>query len=233
MLYGRHPPAKPTLARVHESDDPPPADRCGRLASSDNGAGASPPRGEDRALEYWPRQSCSRPRSGRLPRQRPQSSWQCGDECLGSLGFENTDPALLRRWRTSNGHVDHATVRGEKGRLLDTEQFAVLLEGAAEGRSRLWRIENGLDKAPLILHREPDDFRGLNCLTRGFVGGSDHEIADAAALDFGGAFDNVEHVWRDTRLNPCGAVSRSGHHGISLSVFNVRYSTGQSQVEPA
>jgi hypothetical protein len=106
----------------------------------------------------------------------------------------------------------------------------VSLEGAAEGRSRLWRIENGLDKAPLILHREPDDFRGLNCLTRGFVGGSDHEIADAAALDFGGAFDNVEHVWRDTRLNPCGAVSRSGHHGTSLSVFNVRYLTGQTQV---
>jgi hypothetical protein len=46
MLYGRHPSAKPTLARVHESDDPPPADRCGRLASSDNGAGASPPRGK-------------------------------------------------------------------------------------------------------------------------------------------------------------------------------------------
>ncbi len=36
----------------------------------------SPPRGEDRALEYWPRQSCSRPRPGRLPRQRPRSSFE-------------------------------------------------------------------------------------------------------------------------------------------------------------
>jgi hypothetical protein len=83
---------------------------------------------------------------------------------------------------------------------------------AFQCRSRCGWIEQQLDEATLILDREPDEEVLLNRPLRGFSGSSDDEIADAPALDLGGAFHDSERFRGNARFNPCGAM-RFGHQG--------------------
>jgi hypothetical protein len=92
---------------------------------------------------------------------------------------------------------------------------------AFQGRGRRGWIEQQLDESTLILDREADEEALLNRPLRGFSGSSDDEIADAPALELGGAFHDSERFRGDARFNPCGAM-RFWHEVVSLSTFTVR-----------
>src|SRR5271166_2330275 len=90
-------------------------------------------------------------------------------------------------------------------------------KSAAERRCRFRRIEDSLGESALILDREANDLRFLDGAVGGFLRGGDHEIADAAALDFGGTLDGRQSVERDARLDACRVGRFLGHHASSLS----------------
>jgi hypothetical protein len=55
--------------------------------------------------------------------------------------------------------------------------------------------------------REPENLDIRNRPLRRFLGGCHHEIADAAALQFGCAPDQFEGIRRDTGFDACGSLS--------------------------
>ena len=80
------------------------------------------------------------------------------------------------------------------------------LRRTAQGVVWLGRIDQRFGETPLVLDGQADDLRLLDRAVRGFLRGGDDEIADAAALYFGGAFDNGQRVGRDTRLDASGTI---------------------------
>ena len=78
------------------------------------------------------------------------------------------------------------------------------------------RVKDGFGKCLLVLDGQADDLGFLYRAVRGFLRGGNHEIADAAPLDFGGALDDGERVGGNAGLDPGGARWFLGHHGSSL-----------------
>src|ERR1700733_488388 len=79
----------------------------------------------------------------------------------------------------------------------------------------LRRIEDGFRKGTLTCDRETDDFGLLDRALCGFLCRRDDEIADAAPLNLGGAFDDRQRVGRYARLDTCRANGFLGHHTTS------------------
>ena len=86
------------------------------------------------------------------------------------------------------------------------------------GHGLPWRTRAGagsggfseqIDEPPLILRREADEVRLLDGAVRGFLGGGDDEVADAAALHLGGAFTTAKAsgAMREPRYARCGHFS--------------------------
>jgi hypothetical protein len=61
-----------------------------------------------------------------------------------------------------------------------------------------------------------------------FLGSGDDKIADAAALDFGGALDDHQRIGGKPRLNAGSTDLFLGHHE-PFPRTNVRYSAGHLQ----
>ena len=72
--------------------------------------------------------------------------------------------------------------------------------GPLQGGRQWRRIDEELDEAALIFHGEADELCLLDRAVRGFLRGGDYEIAEAAALEFGGAL---------TTANTSGAMRAS------------------------
>src|SRR5580704_16890699 len=109
-----------------------------------------------------------------------------------------------------------------KASLTATLGSMVTPKRAARGRRRFRRIDDRLRKRALILDREPDDLRLLDGAVGRFLGGGNDKVADATALDFGGAFHDRQRLGRDARLDAGGADSVLGHQEASLLESIVR-----------
>ncbi len=82
----------------------------------------------------------------------------------------------------------------------------------------MWRwIQDHLGEGALVRDRKADNNRRFLDRSRGgFLRACDHEIADAAALNFGGAFDDGEVLGRDARLDAGGAGRYSGDQASAI-----------------
>jgi hypothetical protein len=85
-------------------------------------------------------------------------------------------------------------------------------------RSRECRwVQQKLDESFLIIKRKPDHLDFFDRTLGGFLSGGDNEVADAAALKFGGTLHDGQGVGGDSRLDPGGTAGFGWHHGTSLS----------------
>ena len=76
---------------------------------------------------------------------------------------------------------------------------------ALQRRRRLRRIEQHIDKTLLILDRQPNDIVLLDRSLRDLLRGRDHEVAQAAPLQFGRTPDDRQSLRGDPGLKPCAA----------------------------
>jgi hypothetical protein len=90
------------------------------------------------------------------------------------------------------------------------------LARAPQRGRKLGRIAERLGKRALIGKREVKDLRLGNGALRRLPGGRHHEVAHAAALDLGGAFDDRKRLRRQPRLQP-GRTGACGSSGILSS----------------
>src|ERR1700693_2368310 len=86
------------------------------------------------------------------------------------------------------------------------------LERSPQCFVRLRRIEDRFGNAALILNGQADNRGFFNRPVRRFPGGINDELADTAALNFGGAFHDGEGVGTDARFDTGSAVGPLGHH---------------------
>src|SRR5215472_5627802 len=88
---------------------------------------------------------------------------------------------------------------------------AIMFGGSLESGGRLGRVEQRLDQKASILDRKPDDLGLLDRTMCGLLGGRDHEVADAASLDFGSALDDAQRIGGYTRFDARGTGRSTGH----------------------
>lgn len=91
------------------------------------------------------------------------------------------------------------------------------------------RIEQQVDKSPLVFGQKADQMRLFDRLLRGFLGGGDDEVAYASAFDLGGALDYGERIGGDAGLDTSGSVRFTRRHTASLSRLIVRRFPVQGQ----
>jgi hypothetical protein len=82
----------------------------------------------------------------------------------------------------------------------------------------LRRIVERFGKRALIRKRKVNDLRLGDGALRRLPGGRHHEIAHAAALDLGGAFDDRKRLRRQPRLQPGRTGAVAGHGKSSQRV---------------
>jgi hypothetical protein len=103
-----------------------------------------------------------------------------------------------------------------------TDQQFVARERPFESDRRLWRIQDRFGKGALSGERQSNDARFLNGPIRRLPCRADDEFADAPALDFGGALDDLQYLGLDAR----GAGRLLWHWFFSL----LRKCTGRCRV---
>ena len=100
-------------------------------------------------------------------------------------------------------------------------------KSALEHRFRFRRIEQQFGHSLLIRQRQTNDLRFRDGLLRRFLRGGDHEIADAAALNLGGALYSRERLRRDADLKT-GRPGLCFSHGKSVRQFTGQFKNAGS-----
>jgi hypothetical protein len=77
-------------------------------------------------------------------------------------------------------------------------------------------MEDRLGQRLLIVKGQADQLRFLDRSPGGLLGGGDDEVADAAALEFGGAFDHIKNFRSDARFEAGGTMRFLRQHGAIL-----------------
>jgi hypothetical protein len=90
-----------------------------------------------------------------------------------------------------------------------------LLRAPHGGRKRRG-FEQQVDEALLVFKRQADNLGFIEGSVRHLLGRGNHEIADAATLEFGGPFDDSERTRRNACFDPRCTPGLLGHRLISL-----------------
>src|SRR5271163_1477379 len=98
-----------------------------------------------------------------------------------------------------------------------TDQQLVARERLFESGGRLWRIQDRFGKGALSGERQSNDARFLDGPIRRLPCRADDEFADAPALDFGGALDDLQYLGRDTLFDARGAGGLLWHWSFLFS----------------
>lgn len=82
---------------------------------------------------------------------------------------------------------------------------------ALHGRRKRGWAQHKIDEPLLVFDRQADDLGFIDRPMGNLLRGGNHEIADAASLDFRGALNDPERIGGDARFDPGGAGRFLGH----------------------
>src|SRR5260370_36243176 len=137
-------------------------------------------------------------------------------------GLEKSRQANPRRKETGSARAARREATGgQRSRSFRAKQITMSLKGFSQGTSRRGRVKNRFRNAPLILDGQTNVVGLRDGSRSGLLRGRDHQIADRAALNFGGAADDGQGGGSDASLDAGGMVLFLWHGKSPLFLLTI------------